>query len=478
MAIDYAAGEFYKRNAPPAGHSARDMVLAGRVTELENGGGAALASLQAQIDANDAVDAAQQAIVDTNAATNAAQQSQLDANDAVDAAQQAQIDANDAVDLAQQALIDNKEDVGIALALDDALQVQVTANADLAAAQQAQIDVADALAAAQQAEIDAANALAASQQAAIDATDTLNAAQQALIESNRARIDDLENLDHYAEVSTAFNEKSGPIVVGDDLQTILEKLAGKKTATSTDYETLADPSVGSIAVVRDASTFMQRFELTGDAVLSPTMEVGDTLLGVAYLNTFDFTMPVGTIFLRGEFTTGYANHFELKKVSESIYTVSVHLVIDYVETLVFSHELAVGGLFTSIAEVNSVDVAGKYSILDTLEDFRLPEGNFRFRLKYPDTNIDILFEQDTNPVTGPVGATAGFNIIEGTGYGPSFKGMALSSSASAAYNGMLGSSSWWYPMGAYASYLGGIPASDSSQTIAQLTEFYAYEQIS
>ena len=189
MAIDYAEGEFYKRNAPPAGHSARDMVLAARVTELEDGGGAALASLQAQIDANDAVDAAQQAIVDTNAATNAAQQSQLDANDAVDAAQQAQIDANDAVDAAQQALIDGKEDIGVADALDFALENQIIANADLAAAQQAQIDAADALAAAQQAEIDAANALAASQQAAIDATDALNAAQQALIESNKAKID-------------------------------------------------------------------------------------------------------------------------------------------------------------------------------------------------------------------------------------------------------------------------------------------------
>ena len=189
MAIPYADGEFYKRNAPPAGHSARDMVLAARVTELEDSGGAALASLQDQIDANDAVDAAQQAIVDTNAATNAAQQSQLDANDAVDAAQQAQIDANDAVDAAQQALIDGKEDIGVADALDFALENQIIANADLAAAQQAQIDAADALAAAQQAEIDAADALAASQQAAIDATDTLNAAQQALIESNKAKID-------------------------------------------------------------------------------------------------------------------------------------------------------------------------------------------------------------------------------------------------------------------------------------------------
>ena len=477
MAIPYADGEFYKRNAPPAGHSARDMVLAARVTELENGGGAALASLQDQIDANDAVDAAQQAIVDSNAATNAAQQSQLDANDAVDAAQQAQIDANDAVDAAQQALIDGKEDIGVADELDFALENQIIANADLAAAQQAQIDAADALAAAQQAEIDAANALAASQQAAIDATDTLNAAQQALIESNRARIDDLENLDHYAEVSTAFSEKSDPIVVGDDLQTILEKLAGKKTTTSTNYETVATSTDGSIAVARDAITFMQRFKLTGDAELAPDMQVGDTLLGVAYLNTFDFKMPVGTIFLRGEFTTGYANHFELKKVSDSIYTVSVHLVVEYREVLVFSHDIDVGGVFTDLAEVNSVDTAGKYSILNTLEDYRLPEGNFRFKLKYPDTNVEMIFEQDTNPLTGPIGSTTGFNLIEGTGYGPNFKGMALSQSSSAAYDGKLGSSNWWYALGVFATHQGGVPASDSPTTIAQLTEFYAYEAI-
>ncbi len=245
--------------------------------------------------------------------------------------------------------------------------------------------------------------------------------------------------------------------------------------TATSYETLSTTTSGSIAAVRDAPVFMQRFELTGDAVLVPTMEIGDTLVGVAYLNTFAFDMPAGTIFLRGELTSGYENHFQLRKVAENVYTAEVYLIPILVETLVFSHDLAVGGLFTSIAEVNSVNTAGKFSILDTLEDFRLPEGNFRFRLKYPDTNIDILFVQDTNPVTGAADSTTGFSIIEGTGYGPSFKGMALSSSASAAYNGMLGSSSWWYPVGVYTTHAGGIPASDSPQTIAQLTEFYAFK---
>ena len=131
MPIPYDDVEYFDHRAAPAGHTARDMALVGRVDALESGGGGAdLTAIQSQLDAQAAVDAAQEA-VDV-------------ANKAVDDAQQLQIDAID---------LTGKEDAGVAATLDAALQAQITANADLNTAQQAAITANIAAIAALQASI-------------------------------------------------------------------------------------------------------------------------------------------------------------------------------------------------------------------------------------------------------------------------------------------------------------------------------------
>ena len=113
MPIPYDDVEFFDHRAAPAGHTARDMALVGRVEDLESGGVTSvdLSAIQDQLDAQAAVDVAQAA---------------------VDA-------ANEAVDDAQTAALADKEDAGLAATLDAALQTQITANADLNTAQQAAI---------------------------------------------------------------------------------------------------------------------------------------------------------------------------------------------------------------------------------------------------------------------------------------------------------------------------------------------------
>ena len=132
MPIPYDDVEYFDHRAAPAGHTARDMALVGRVEGLESGGVTSvdLSAIQDQLDAQEAVDVAQAAVDVANQAVNDAQQAQLDAIN-----------------------LTGKEDAGVAATLDAALQAQITANADLNTAQQAAITANIAAIAALQASI-------------------------------------------------------------------------------------------------------------------------------------------------------------------------------------------------------------------------------------------------------------------------------------------------------------------------------------
>ena len=126
------------------------------------------------------------------------------------------------------------------------------------------------------------------------------------------------------------------------------------------------------------------------------------------------------------------------------------------------------------AEAKSVDLVDKYSILGQLEKFRANTSQkFEFLLEYDNSSLSSGYnrwKQTANPVTTSLSdGTSTADIVSATGYedvhidwtAHAWKGLARSTVSNTFIDGSMGSSSWWYAIGAKDSYQSGIPATNS-----------------
>lgn len=155
---------------------------------------------------------------------------------------------------------------------------------------------------------------------------------------------------------------------------------------------------------------------------------------------------------------------------------------DTVETLIFRHHVGNAGVFTSLAEAETVnssstapELEDKFSRLAELENYRSSDGVFRFRLVYTEFGEEIEWTQLNNPVTdkangvntdaatGTVVISSTSNAILGTGL-PAFGGMNSSSQVNTYYDLNPGTT-WWYPIGQRTLFSNGMPAYSSGTSI-------------
>jgi len=121
----------------------------------------------------------------------------------------------------------------------------------------------------------------------------------------------------------------------------------------------------------------------------------------------------------------------------------------------------------SFISQNATAAVHKYSILNALERYRNSDRSFRFKLVYPSLAAPNTIEwSQTNNPTSTKEVTDSIAITnspweKGIGCG-SWRGGLISGNTSTLITGDGSNVCWWYAIGAYASYNGGIPGPNSS----------------
>lgn len=119
--------------------------------------------------------------------------------------------------------------------------------------------------------------------------------------------------------------------------------------------------------------------------------------------------------------------------------------------------------------------AAQYSALDTLELHRDADGAFTFKLEWPGTSYaPQIWKQTNNPVTSASNTVQGYEEIDVPHTGCYWGG--LERSGSALLDGSVAHGNWWFAVGSYSSFGGGIPGpcnSQGSHTVQQ-TELYVW----
>jgi len=125
--------------------------------------------------------------------------------------------------------------------------------------------------------------------------------------------------------------------------------------------------------------------------------------------------------------------------------------------------------------LNAEDSANaNYAILDELESYRSDNGRFYFRLVWPGDSIMYEWSQTSNPLTENIRGYAGIKIpYTGQHWG------GLEPSQGALMDGSVGHGNWFYAVGSYTLWNGGIPsyakADDDANYPKQEVELYVYK---
>lgn len=130
-------------------------------------------------------------------------------------------------------------------------------------------------------------------------------------------------------------------------------------------------------------------------------------------------------------------------------------------TLVFNQNV-VGGFFTdandALSRNSATPTADLYSILDNLDNFKA-NGRYIFRINWPGYVQRNIWVQTTNPtIDQPVSGYAPLSVdLTGSYWGGLERNCGVSCGSSL-MDGSVGISDWWFGVGSYAAYWGGIPA--------------------
>lgn len=144
-------------------------------------------------------------------------------------------------------------------------------------------------------------------------------------------------------------------------------------------------------------------------------------------------------------------------------------------TLVFNHNVS-GGYFANATDALSKNSnnpsADLYSMLDKLEYFRSGDKlTLKINWPYLGTGRNI-WSQTINPVLNPGISTtrpvAGYTPISVTYTDNLWGGLEQYTSSAAFLDGSIGSSNWYYAIGSYAAWSGGMPSYSPMSTNVQL----------
>ena len=137
---------------------------------------------------------------------------------------------------------------------------------------------------------------------------------------------------------------------------------------------------------------------------------------------------------------------------------------------VFHHNTHWGSVLyssaSSGAEAKSSNTVDKYSVLDNIANYK-NSTNWEFLLQYPNVSTTQYnrWTQTSNPIT-TTNSVTGYTAVHVDWTGNSWFGLALTSSNTSTSTLIDGSNgnSWWYAIGAYKAYNGGIPGPSGNVT--------------
>jgi len=129
-------------------------------------------------------------------------------------------------------------------------------------------------------------------------------------------------------------------------------------------------------------------------------------------------------------------------------------------TRVFRHDVA-GGYFVSHEDAyhynESDPTAQLYSILTHIERLRSSDGSLELRINWPDTGIPgrNIWRQESNPTTAPV---VGYKSTDINYFDQYWAGLELSTSGATYLDGSVQHANWFYAVGSFGAWSGGIPS--------------------
>ena len=216
-------------------------------------------------------------------------------------------------------------------------------------------------------------------------------------------------------------------------------------------------------------------------------KTGPTISSVTPATTWDYSNDVTVNATDNESISAYAVTTTKTAPTEWIETTNIDL--SNVQTKrengaswarVFYHNNRGGStLFANETEAKSVDVSYKYSALGTLDNYKDTTGNWEFMLQYPEIKGKYnRWKQTGNPATttianGDGSANApGYSAVHIDWNYDYWGGLTKSTAPETFLNGSVGMGTWFYAIGVYKGWYGGIPGPNDT-AVFQGTELWA-----
>ena len=117
-----------------------------------------------------------------------------------------------------------------------------------------------------------------------------------------------------------------------------------------------------------------------------------------------------------------------------------------------------------------------YSRLGDLEQFRGGDGAFHLYLYYPELNTGNEWKQTSNPVATRSMGVTGYQPINVSLTGHDWGGLEFNN-VDCLLDGSINVDNWWFAIGSFADFRGGIPADDNDEYVHQV-ELYVKRDIS
>ena len=251
---------------------------------------------------------------------------------------------------------------------------------------------------------------------------------------------------------------------------------GAITYTVTRNETIRFRAIDNNGVVSAETVFGVKIDKTGPTILSVTPAT-----------TWDYSNDVTVNATDNESISAYAVTTTKTAPTEWIETTSLDL--SKVQTKrengaswarVFYHNNRGGStLFANETEAKSVDVSYKYSALGTLDNYKDTTGNWEFMLQYPEIKGKYnRWKQTGNPTTTTVAngtgseTAPGYSAVHIDWNYDYWGGLTKSTAVETFLNGSVGKGTWFYAIGAYKGWYGGIPGPNDT-AVFQGTELWA-----
>ena len=227
-----------------------------------------------------------------------------------------------------------------------------------------------------------------------------------------------------------------------------------KTDAASTYLTQANAAANYLNKTQAASTYLTQANAS-------TTYLTQANATSSYLSKID---AANTYLTQTNASSTYALASDLNIVKKAI-NLQTKEVNGNTYILIFDHHIVNAGGFIDAAQATFNFQYQKFSILGLIPILSYNNAVYQFRLEYPNENAIYYNEwsQTSNPLISSDTVT-GYTAIHMDYQVDSFGGLALSShSSDTLMDCSPGVSSWWYCIGAYVLYQGGMPGPSTTQ---------------